>query len=364
MGYLFTDSFVQNLVDDLANILASDGDPNPEQLQVLDERLTELGTANSRSVASYWRRTQGSPLPDVAFRGPESPYYFPEVEPARIFRTSGTSGRSRGTAGYSTHGMQLMKLSILRNARRHLLGGLERPAIIRMVPSEAVAPDMIIAHGMQLIADTFGDPELSSAVVSPDGLDMVRLVAVVEQAIDAKRPVLFIGGTSVYVNVCDALRARGLRFEVPEGSRMMDAGGFKGRSRVVDVESLRHEVRDVFGVAPERCVNLFGMTELASQLYDVDDVPVGPLGERAKGGSFHVEARVRDPQTMAYRSDGFGLLEVVDRAICDRPHRILTGDLGVAVANGVAVVGRAIQRDDRGCSLSLDALTRPQGVAA
>jgi hypothetical protein len=364
MVYSINDSFVRNLVDDLANILASDQDAGPEQLQGLDERLHALGLANSRHVAGYWRRTQGAPLPDVAFRGPASPYYFPDVEPARVFRTSGTSGRVRGSAAYSTHGMQLMNLSILRNARRRLVGGLEQPAIIRMVPTEAAAPDMIIAYGMQLIADTFGDPELSSAVVSPQGLDMERLVTVVERAIEAKRPVLFIGGTSVYVNVCDALRARGLRFEVPEGSRMMDAGGFKGRSRVVDVESLRNEVFEVFGVAPERCVNLFGMTELASQLYDVDDVPVGPLGERAKGGTPHVEARVRDPQTMAYRSDGFGLLEVIDRAICDRPHRILTGDLGVAVRAGVAVVGRAIERDDRGCSLSLDALTRTQGAAA
>src|SRR5262245_43185066 len=64
-----------------------------------------------------------------------------------------------------------------------------------------------------------------------------------------------------------------------------------------------------------RFVTLFGMTELASQLYDASPAPVGPRGERAKASNGWVSPLVRDPMTLGPRSSGFGLLEVCDLAI-------------------------------------------------
>jgi hypothetical protein len=141
----------------------------------------------------------------------------------------------------------------------------------------------------------------------------------------------------------------------------VDAGGFKGRSRVVGVDGLRAALGRVFGIAADRCINLFGMTELASQLYDAADVAVGPLGERPKGRLTFVEPRVRDAHTLAPIERGSGLLEVADLCILDRPHVVLTGDRGIACAEGVAIAGRVERGQSRGCSLTLDEMTAGGG---
>lgn len=353
MSVKYRDTQVSRLFSEIAALIA-DGVGDKE---ALSSRLNELTASNSPEVADYWRRTnRGIGVPDVAFRG-RSPYLFPEEAPARTFRTSGTSGQERGEAHYSARGMELMDLSIVTNARRNVVRGLERPIILRFVPPEALAPEMVMAHGMELIARTFGHSELSACLVSPSGVDFPLLLSRLDTAVSQGIPVVLIGGSFAYVNVCDALENMGRAWELPKGSRMIDAGGFKGRSRVVGVDSLRSMVGRVFGIASSECTNLFGMTELASQLYDSADVAVGPIGERPKGATSFVQPRVRDSLDLSLRAEGTGLLEVVDLCILDRPHVVLTGDRGVARPEGVAITGRVERGQSRGCSLTLDAMT-------
>jgi hypothetical protein len=214
-----------------------------------------------------------------------------------------------------------------------------------------------MAYGMERIAADFGDPELSASVVTPNGVDMARLRTLLDRAEREARPVVLIGGSFSYVNICERLASEGLRWSLAPGSRAVDAGGFKGRSRAVNVAELRALIGRSFGIAPEACLNLFGMTELASQLYDGRDVPVGPLGERPKGRLPFVYPRVRDAHTLELRDAGLGLLEVVDCAVIDRPCTVLTGDVGVATPDGVAITGRVQRGTSRGCSLTLDAMT-------
>ncbi len=347
------DPALQRLFEDLASLVVDGAGDR----RALSDRLLELARANAPEVEAYWRRTRpGLGIPDVAFRD-ASPYFFPDRPPIRTFRTSGTSGGARGSASYSPRGLELMDLSILENARRHVVAGLERPLILRFVPSESLAPEMVMAHGMELIARELGHPKLSACVVGPRGVDLELLASRLDAAVAEGLPVVLIGGSFAFVNVCDALAARGRAWQLPEGSRMIDAGGFKGRSRVVTVDDLRAAVGRCFGIAPGRCVNLFGMTELASQLYDAADVPVGPLGERPKGRLRFVEPIVRDAFTLEPLDAGPGLLEVADLCILDRPHVVLTGDRGIARAGGVAIAGRIERGQSRGCSLTLDDLT-------
>jgi hypothetical protein len=103
------------------------------------------------------------------------------------------------------------------------------------------------------------------------------------------------------------------------------------------------------------------MTELASQLYDAEDRPLGPSGERPKRALPHVWPRLRNPSDLQLMATGTGLLEVVDLCILDRPCVVLTGDLAVGDRDGVALAGRIRGSGSRGCSLTLDALTAPGG---
>jgi hypothetical protein len=170
-------------------------------------------------------------------------------------------------------------------------------------------------------------------------------------------PVLLAGGSFAFVNICDDLQSRGRSWQLPPGSQTVDGGGFKGRSRVVTVDALRQSVAEVFGIALDRCTNLFGMSELASQLYDSADVCAGPLGERPKSGAEFIRAIVRDPADLTPMPCGTGLLEIVDLCVLDRPHRILTGDSAIARDDGVVITGRIKGGQSRGCSLTLDEMT-------
>jgi hypothetical protein len=349
----YRDAFVTRLFDDIAELIASDAG-NPATIEA---RLSELGRANSPAFADYARRApRDLGVPDSAFKL-DPPYYFPDEPPARTFRTSGTTGQSRGAASYSVRGMQLMDASILRQARSQILRGVDRPVFVRLVPPESLAQEMVMAHGMELIARELGHPELSACVIGARGVDYELLTQRLDLAAREELPVVLIGGSFAFVNVCAELEARGRRWNLDSGSRVVDAGGFKGRARGTDVEGLRALLQRTFGVPASACLNLFGMTELASQLYDATDEALGPLGERPKGRTAFVWPQLRDAHDLEVRERGSGLLEVVDLCIIDRPHRILTGDRGIANERGVAVAGRIERGQSRGCSLTLDALT-------
>lgn len=352
--YSYRDPALRRLCVEIGRCIVGDRIDRDE----VREQLFDLAAANSKPVAAYWSRTErGRGVPDQAFKLSDL-YLFSDEPPARIFSTSGTTGQARGRAAYSARGLELMDHSILENARRHIVGDIERPAIVRLVPQERARPEMIMAYGMERIASEFGDPNLSACVIGPRGLDLEQLLATLDRACAMHHPVLLIGGSFAFVNVCDQLAEQGASFELPPGSRAVDAGGFKTQSRSVDVDTLKQTFGKLFALKPDRCINLFGMTELASQLYDASDESVGPLGERPKERLDFVEPRVLDPMTLEVRRAGLGLLEVVDLCVIDRPCSVLTGDLAVAVETGVAIAGRAHRGESRGCSLTLDGLTR------
>ncbi|WP_033439842.1 acyl-CoA reductase [Saccharothrix sp. NRRL B-16314] len=346
------DPHVARLFDRMAQ-LVSEGVGDPRDVQ---EELVELAIANSPDVARYWKQVGvGVGVPDTAYKD-GGPHLFPDAPAVRVFRTSGTTGSGRGTVRYSALGLELKRLAIEAQARRHLRpdDGV-RPVVLPFVPSEEAAPEMAIAFDMGRVARSCGDPELSTAVVGPNGVDFDLLARRLDTAVAEGLPVVLIGATFAFVNICDALEAQGKSWRLPPGSRLFDGGGFKGRSRVMRVDELRAAVRRVFGI--ERHANIFGMTELANQLFDSADTPVGPLGERPKGSHPAGGPKVRDPHTREYLTEGTGLLEITDLSLLDRPHVLLTGDLGIAVPEGVAIAGRVAGGASRGCSLTLDEMT-------
>ena len=350
----YNDPFVAKLDEDIRYLLE-----HKDQKKMADvrSRLEALGQSNCPGLNRYWHKTQiGFGVPDKVFKG-ESPYYFPDAPPVKVFSTSGTSGAKPGRCYYSARGLALMEATVLQTAKDNLIQDLEEPAIIRLLPSEEAAPEMIMAYGMELIASTFGAAYLSQSVVTDRGFDHDLLVKLLNQAQAEERPVILIGGSFACVNAMDALQQDKIKFQLPLGSRMVDAGGFKGRSREVAVPVLHQLAQDVFGITPERCINIFGMTELASQLYDTSTYNLGPLGERPKARRSTVVPLVRDSVTLEPVSEGIGLLEIADLCVIDRPYSILTGDLAIQTAEGVAIVGRAQQGEVRGCSLNLEVMS-------
>ena len=164
----YNDPFVTKLDEDIRYLLEHE---DLEKMTDVRARLEVLGQSNCSGLTRYWDKTQiGFGVPDRAFKG-DSPYYFPDAPPVKVFCTSGTSGAKPGRCYYSERGLALMEAAVLQAARKHLIQDLEQPAIIRLLPSEQAAPEMIMAHGMELISRTFGAAQLSQSVITDRGFE-------------------------------------------------------------------------------------------------------------------------------------------------------------------------------------------------
>lgn len=281
----------------------------------------------------------------------------------RVFMSSGTTGGPErvSRAGYSETGLRLMDEAIRQNARRMLFPAGRISRILVLAPSPEVAPQLIMAYGMARLIDAFGLPG-SQFLIAPGSFDVPRIVGALEAAIADGIPVTLIGASFGFVHLLDAMAQRGTRLRLSEGSRCMDAGGFKGRSREVAALELRASMQEWLGVPAHRSVNLLGMTELPSQLYDDGLAAEFERRPPLKGKRVPPWMRVQvlDPEHLEPTPNGVpGLLMCVDLANVERPLALLTEDMGVMEPDGsFHILGRASGADAKGCSISLDALVQ------
>ena len=282
----------------------------------------------------------------------------PPEQIAAVFSTSGTSeGPAKGKSHFSLDGLALMRKSILVNARKMLFPDIDKMHILVLAPSPELAPQMIMAWGMARLLEQWGTDE-SRFLVNKDGLDVPTLMSLLRRFSKASEPVTLIGASFGFVNLLEALKAKELSFSLPAGSRIMDAGGYKGRSRELTRAELEQLFLDGFGVPSHQAVNLLGMTELASQFYDNSLVRSAGDGVGLQNPEW-TRTRVVDPMTGEEMPAGEeGVLCHMDLANLDTPMHVLTDDLGVAGNDRFKVQGRLNADDSRGCSLTVDELTR------
>ena len=139
----------------------------------------------------------------------------------------------------------------------------------------------------------------------------------------------------------------GARAPLPEGSRMMLTGGYKGRARSVDATDLLEMIEAQLALPAEAVVGEYGMTELTSQAYGT------PFSAPP-----WLQIRVVDPTTGHDVPQGdTGLVAFFDLLNLDNVSAILTGDQGHLDAEGrLTLLGRAPGAVLRGCSLTAEAL--------
>jgi acyl-CoA synthetase (AMP-forming)/AMP-acid ligase II len=166
-----------------------------------------------------------------------------------------------------------------------------------------------------------------------------------------------LGASFAFVHADDGLGAR--RYRLPTGSRIMQTGGFKGRSREVEPEAMLRLLAQRYGIDQRFIVQEYGMTELSSQMYETtlrDAALDHALGPRRLWLPGWLRATLVDPETLAPVRDGHeGLLRIDDLANIDSACAIQTADRARRVDDGIVVLGRALGASARGCSLALDA---------
>jgi hypothetical protein len=190
-------------------------------------------------------------------------------------------------------------------------------------------------------------------------IDTARMSEALVEATSRGTPVLLAGTAFAFVHWLDWLQERNGSFDLPPGSLIMETGGFKGRSRVLERPVFYATLSKAHGVPVEAIVNEYGMTELLSQFYDGPGVPMSdmPLEDRRHVPPPWVRTRVLDPNTLSVLPIGEpGLLCHYDLANAGSVMAVLTEDMGVAVDDGFRVLGRAQGAEPRGCSLAMDDL--------
>ena len=163
------------------------------------------------------------------------------------------------------------------------------------------------------------------------------------------------GTAFAFVFLLDELARRGRVLALPPGARIMETGGFKGRSRELGQAELYAEIEARLGVPAARIVNQYGMTELGSQFYDsVLRLPGEP---RRKLGPPWTRVKIVDPVTGGPAPEhGIGQIVVVDLANTGSVLALQTADLGRRARDGFDVLGREPGAEARGCSIAADEL--------
>ena len=300
----------------------------------------------------------------------------------RVFRTSGTTDAGhRGE--HHVLDLGLYKDSLIPNMRRHLYasspahspasspaggpaGGAAPPngegpvrPILSLAPAPADVPESSLSFMLGAALDGLSEGEGGFFVTGDGVIDTVGLSEALVEAAARGTPILLAGTAFAFVHWLDWLTERGAGFDLPPGSVIMETGGFKGRSRILERPEFYASLSQAHGVPLEAIVNEYGMTELLSQFYDGPAAATSgmALEDRRHVPPPWVRTRVLDPNTLLGLPMGEpGLLCHYDLANAGSVMAVLTEDLGTAVEDGFRVLGRVQGAEPRGCSLAMDDL--------
>jgi hypothetical protein len=308
-------------------------------------RLCDVFGVDPRKV----RRWQDVPaVPTGAFKEARIAIFPPEAT-VRTFRTSGSTTDTRGELQLDT--LALYDASLLETFGAFLRPEREPIRFLVLAPSAGEAPDSSLSYMFARAMAVFGTAD-SRFCVRDGEWDPDALAG---ELATVRAPVLLTGTAFAFVHLLDRLDARGVELSLPAGTRVMETGGFKGRSRELTRAELHGAIGARLGVPAARIVNQYGMCELGSQFYE-PSLRTGVASD-VKFVPPWVRTRTVDPATLEDVAPGeAGLLVHFDLANTGSALAVMTSDLGVRVEGGFRVVGRLRGAEARGCSIAADAL--------
>jgi len=254
----------------------------------------------------------------------------PTDEAAAVFHSSGTTGMQASRHYFDQDALTLYQISLRAGFNAALP---ERPGTLwALMPEPSASPNSSLSHMLGALgAERFfwdNDAALSAALT------------------DVAEPVTLFGTAFAFVQLFDGSAQN---WRLPEGSIVMETGGFKGRTREVPREELYGLFGSRLGVSLEHCFSEYGMSEMASQFY-------GQGLDPDKRGPHWVRTRTIDPDGEDVPPGTPGLLRHYDLANFNSVMALQTQDLGTLTPGGFVLHGRASNAEVRGCSLTVEEL--------
>lgn len=289
-------------------------------------------------------------VPAAAFKHAALCTVLPE-QAALWFETSGTT---QGRSGrHYLESPRLYEAALVAGFDRALLADGARLRYLNLVPDPSNRPHSSLGFMMATVARERGDGA-TGWFLHDDRVDVAGFLHAVEAAHRDGVPVCVATTAFALVALLDALDARSAGAALPAGSRVMETGGFKGRTRAVARDELYARAARAFAVETTAIVAEYGMTELSSQYYD--SAASRTSAQRIKEPVPWLRAIVVDGHGRPLPSGVVGALRHVDCANRSSVVAIETEDLGVLTPTGVILLGREEGASLRGCSLDVEHL--------
>ena len=312
---------------------------------------------NPSSVA----RWQDIPaLPVTAFKQQDVTSLTPERR-SRVFHSSGTTARAFSRHYHDADSLGLYEASLLPWFQAQLLpegaASAECFHLLALTPRGVLAPNSSLVHMFETVARAFPWASRFFGAGLDDrqnwSLDLPVILRKLEAVSREGLPMLLLGTAFSFVHLLDFLEEQKLRLHLPQGSRALETGGYKGKSREMPKQELHDWMCRRLGLAQNQIVSEYGMNELSSQAYDlVAGTRETGFTERRFQFPFWVRARIISPETGREAEPRQpGLVAILDLANVRSCLAIQTEDLGIADSAGLQIQGRARLAEPRGCSL-------------
>ncbi len=352
-------------------------------------------------VVEHW--TQIPAVPTTAFKELELTC-LPPNERTAVFHSSGTTEQRPSRHFHNAESLAVYEASLWswfeQNLSVNSAFSIQHSDLLVLTPPPRQAPRSSLVHMFETIRLNLGGVSVPASRaeflgrLATDGswtLDFAAALAALNNSTLNPQPSTVILGTAFsFVQLLDWLAERNLSFRLPSGSRVMETGGYKNRSRSMPKAELHALITERLGVPPENIVCEYGMSELSSQAYDTKLERRSPTRRDAVGikalacsdGTLRCElqhagsetgvptgwrhfsfpswtrVQIVSPETGHEVADGeAGLIRIFDLANVFSVMAIQTEDLGLRRGDGFELIGRAPFAEPRGCSLmSVEAL--------
>ncbi len=250
---------------------------------------------------------------------------------ARTFLTSGTTTEVRGAHHFPETGTYEHAIS-----RGWDEAGLPRMESLFFAASAEEAEHSSLSHMFGFLGGDAG-----RFLMRDSRFCLAQLYA----ALEVGRPIFLMGTALAFLHF---MESHG-EVELPEGSRILETGGYKGTARELAKGAFYEQLSGFFGVRDGLIHNEYGMTELSSQAY------AAGAGGRHRF-PYWCRWRVLDPESGEECEPGkLGYLVIHDLANVHSVAGIRTQDFGVAEGDGsFTLIGRDPGALPRGCSRTID----------
>ena len=305
---------------------------------------------------THWTEIPAAPA--VAFKEMEMTTLC-EDERITVFHSSGTTEQKPSRHFHNAESLALYETSLLPWFQTHLLTDMDdfaehsQPGMISLTPPPELAPHSSLVHMLATVHRAFGSRDsFFAGTVGDDGwsLDIEKLLFGLHKS--TNRPLLLLGTAFNFVHLLDHFAANNIHYRLAEGSRVLETGGYKGRSRTLPKTELHELITNHLGIPASHIVCEYGMSELSSQAYDRTIAFSVVAPSRFFSFPPWSRAQIISPETGREVSEGeTGLIRIIDLANLRSVLAVQTEDLGARRGDGFELIGRAAQAEPRGCSL-------------